>query len=256
MSHARTPLVRLGVIALASGATLGAAAATAGAATPGSSGNSGDNAVPASLAGIKAKAATDITERVTSLNAAIGKVDGAKGLGASQATLASYLGNDIAPLQQLDQTIQGDSTVQQASHDFGTIFSDYRVYRLVLPAAWIAADADHATTTAIPNLTADAAKAQARVTPANQATVQPLLDDLNGRISTATNATDGLAATVLAFTPAQWDADNALLDASKTSGQAATAALQKGRADVKQIVQDLQSDHAAAAAATTTTTAG
>ena len=75
----------------------------------------------------------------------------------------SYLGADIAPLQQLNQTIQGDTTVQQAAHDFGTIFSDYRVYALVLPAARIAADADRATTTAIPNLTADAAKAQAHV---------------------------------------------------------------------------------------------
>ncbi len=53
---------------------------------------------------------------------------------------------------------------------------------------------------------------------------------------------------MLAFTPAQWNADNALLDASRSSDQAATGALQKGRADVKQIVQDLQSaDHAAAA---------
>jgi hypothetical protein len=250
MPHA---LVRLGAIALASGATLGALAGTAGAAAPGSSGNSDPNTVPVTLAGIKAKAATDITERVTSLNAAISKVNAAKGLGASQATLVSYLGTDIAPLQQLNQTIQADSTVQQASHDFGTIFSDYRVYRLVLPAAWIAADADHATTTAIPNLTADAAKAQARVTPANEATVQPLINDLNGRISTATNATNGLAATVLAFTPAQWDANNALLDASRASSRSATGALQRGRADVTQIVQDLKNDHAAAA---TTTTAG
>ena len=54
----------------------------------------------------------------------------------------SYLGADIAPLQQLNQTIQGDTTVQQAAHDFGTIFSDYRVYALVLPAARIAAAAD------------------------------------------------------------------------------------------------------------------
>jgi hypothetical protein len=229
-------------------------AGTAGAATPGSSGTSAANAVPASLAGIKAKAATDITERVASLNAAIGKVDAAKGLGASQATLVSYLGTDIAPLQQLNQTIQGDSTVQQASHDFGTIFRDYRVYRLVLPAALIAADANHATTTVIPNLTADAATAQARVTPANQVTVQPLINDLNGQISTATNATNGLAATVLAFTPAQWDADNALLDGSTSSNRDATGALQKGRADVKQIVQDLKSAHAAGAAAATTTT--
>jgi hypothetical protein len=252
MSHARTRLTRLGAVALASGATLGAVAGTAGAATPGSSGNNGASAV-ATLAGIKAKAAADITDRVNDLNAAIAKVNAAKGLGASQATLVSYLGTDIAPLQQLNQTIQGDGTLQQAAHDFGTIFSGYRVYRLVLPSVHVAADADHATTTAIPNLTADASKAQAKVSPANQATLQPLIDDLNGQISTATNATNGLAATVLAFTPAQWNANNALLTAPASSDQTTTGALEKGRADVKQIVQDLKVDHAAATSTTTTT---
>jgi hypothetical protein len=257
----RTHLIRLGAVATAAlaaaataGATAGAAAGAgtgAGAAT--SSGNSGGNGVPTSLAGIKAQAATDITDRVNDLHGAITKVDAAEGLGPSQATLVSYLATDIAPLQQLNQTIQADSTVQQAAHDFGTIFSDYRVYVLVLPAARMAADADHATTTAIPKLTAGAAKAQSRVTPANQATLQPLIDDLNGQISTATNATNGLAATVLAFTPPQWNTNNALLAASKASDQATAGALQKGRADVKQIVQDLRaSSHAASSTPTTT----
>jgi hypothetical protein len=254
MSHARIRFARLGAIALASGATLGAVAGTAGATTPGSSGNSGASAVPPTLAAIKAKAAADITDRVNDLNGAIARVNAAKGLGASQATLVSYLGTDIAPLQQLNQTIQGDGTLQQAAHDFGTIFSGYRVYRLVLPAARIAAGADHVTTSAIPNLTADASKAQSRVNPANQATVHPLIDDLNGQISTATNATNGLAATVLAFTPAQWNATTALLAASRSSDQSAAGALEKGQADVKQIVQDLKADHAAATS--TTTTAG
>jgi hypothetical protein len=230
----RTHRIRLGTVVLASGATLMAGAA-AGAATP-----SGTNAAPTTLAGIQAKAATDVGDRVNALNAAIGRVNGAKGLGASQAGLASYLGADIAPLQQLNTTVQGDTTVQQAAHDFGTIFSGYRVYVLVLPAARIAAGADRATTTAIPNLATDATKAQSRVTPANQAVLQPLISDLDGQIGTATNASNGLAATVLAFTPAQWNANHDLLAASRSALQAASAALAKGRADVKQIVQDLQ----------------
>jgi hypothetical protein len=246
MPHARSQLIRLGAIALASGAGLGVVAGMAGAATPGSSGNGGASAVPATLAGIKAEAAMDITDRVNDLNAAIARVNAATSLGATQASLASYLGADIAPLQQLNQTIQADGTTQQAAHDFGTIFSGYRVYRLVLPAARLAADADHATTSAIPGLTADAAKAQARLNPSNQATLQPLIDDLNTQVAGATNATNGLATTVLAFTPAQWNADSALLNASKASDQTATGALDKGRADVKQIVQALKAAHAAA----------
>jgi len=247
----RTHLIRLGVSAIAAIAAVGAVGAGAGAAAT-ASGNSGSSAVPATLAAVKAKAATDITDRVNALNGAIAKVNATTGLGSGQATLVAYLGRDISPLQQLNQTIQADGTVQQAAHDFGTIYSDYRVYVLVLPASRIAADADHATTTAIPKLTADAAKAQAHVTPANQVTLQPLIDDLNGQISTATSATSGLAATILAFTPAQWNANNALLGASRSSDQPATGALQKGRSDVKQIVQDLR--HSPPVTTTTPTT--
>jgi hypothetical protein len=242
MTRPCTHLIRV-VVALASGATLGTVAlgsAGAGAASPGSAGNSGANAMPATLSGIKAKAATDVTDRVNALNAAITKVNAAKGLGSGQSTLASYLGTDGAPLQQVNQTIQGDTTVAQAAKDFGTIFSDYRVYVLVLPASRIAAEADGATTTAIPALSSDATKAQARLNAGNQAELQPLIDDLNSQISTATNATNGLAATVLASTPAQWNDNHGLLGPSKTSVQAAIGALEKGRSDVRQIVQDLR----------------
>ncbi len=153
MSSARTTLIRFGAATLAAGAALGGAGTAAGAAiAAGSTGNSGPTgtggsaAVPATLAGIKAKAATDITDRVNDLNAAISKVNAAKGLGTGQSTIAAYLGTDVSPLQQLNTTIQGDTTVKQAAHDFSTIFTDYRVYVLVLPAARIAAAADHATT--------------------------------------------------------------------------------------------------------------
>jgi hypothetical protein len=242
MTRARTHLIRLGAVALASGATLGTVAATGAGATtaPGSAGNSGTNAVPTTLAGIKAKAASDVTDRVNALSDAIAKVNGAKGLGSGQSTLAAYLGTDVMPLQQLDQTIQGDATLAQAAKDFGTIFSGYRVYALVLPAARIVADADRATTTAIPALSADATKAQARVNPANQSELQPLIDDLNSQIGATTTATNGLAGTVLAYTPAQWNANHGLLGPSRSSGQTAVGALTKARSDVRQIVQDLR----------------
>ena len=215
---------------------MGVGAGAGAATTPTSAGN----AVPTTLAGIKAKAATDITDRVNALDGAIAKVNGAKELGAGQGTLVSYLSTDIVPLQQLNQKIQGDTADAQAAQDFGSIFTGYRVYVLVLPAARITGDTDGATTTAIPNLTSDAAKAQARVNPGNQAQLQPLIDDLNSQIGTATNATNGLAATVLAFTPAQWNANHDLLAASRSSDQAAIGALERGRSDVRQIVQELQ----------------
>jgi hypothetical protein len=250
-------LIRLGAVALASGATLGVAiggavgavamggvvgGAVSAAAASGMDAGAGavagattaspvGLAVPTTLAGIKA--------------GAIAKVNGAREIGAGQEILVSYLGTDRSPLQQLNQKIQGDTAVAQAAQDSRSIFNGYRVYLLVLPASRIAADADRATT-AIPNLTSYAAKAQSHVTPGNRTQLQPLVDDLDNQIAGATNATHGLAATVLAFTPAQWNADSELLAASRSSAQAAIGALEKGRSDVRQIVLDLKGSATAA----------
>jgi hypothetical protein len=255
MSSARTHLIRLGAAALASAGILGTASGVAGAATSSgsagsanSSGNSGSRAVPATLDGIKTKANTDITNRVNDLNAAVAKVNAAKGLGSGQATLVTYLSTDISPLPQLNQKIQGDATVRQAAEDFSTLFTGYRVYVLVLPASRIAADADRATNTAIPKLTADFSKAQGLVNPQNQGQLQPLIDDLNNQISVAMNATNDLAATVLADTPVQWNANSDLLSPSKSAAQTADAALKKGWSDVAQIRQLLMGTAAAGTA--------
>lgn len=241
MARAHTHLVRLSASSLMSAATLGAVAASAGSAAPvsGASGNSGSTVVPATLAGIKAKASADINDRINDLDKAVTRVNATQGLGSGQPTLDSYLGTDIAPLQQLNQKIQSDTSVAQATNDFSTIFGGFRVYLLVLPVAWIAADVDHATGTAIPTLTAASARAQAHVNPTDQVELQPLINDLNGQIAAATNATNGLAGNVLAFTPAQWNANHDLLSSSKSSQQSAHTALTQGRSDVRQIAADL-----------------
>jgi len=259
---APTTLIRLGAAALATAATLGLAAGVAGAAslgaagsaTSGNTGNSGSSATLNTLSGIKARANTDITSRVDDLNRAIAKVNSAKGLGSGQPTLVAYLGTDIAPLQQLDQKIQGDSTVKVAAQDFSTIFSNYRVYRLVLPAARIAGDAERATDTAIPALTTFSASAQSHVNARNQTVLQPLINDLNSQISTASNASNGLAGTVLAFTPMQWDANHNLLSPAKSSDEATDTALDKARVDAQQIKLVLRRDPVAGTVGTTATT--
>jgi hypothetical protein len=259
-SRARRQLVRLGAITIASTAGLGIAAAgvtgVAGAAgAAGSSGGSsaGSSATPATLSGIQAKASAAITQRVNSLNAAIAKVNAAKGLGSGQSTLASYLGADIAPLQQLNTKIQGDTSITQARQDFSTIFSGYRVYLLVLPAARLAGDADRISATVIPKLTADSSKAQAHENASNQGQLQPLIADLNTQITAATNSTNGLAGTVLGYTAAEWDANSALLSTAKSDDQSAQAAVKQARADLVQIAQILRSGTVAGASAGSST---
>jgi hypothetical protein len=250
MSNASTRLIRLGSAALASAVVLGAAASTAGATrfsgNTGNSGiisdtgNSGSSATPQTLSAIKAKAQADVTHRVNALNAAIAEVNAASGLGSDQGALVAYLKTDIAPLQQLNDTIQADTSVKQAEKDFSSVLSNYRVYVLVLPAATLASEADRATITAIPNLTKASSQALSLENPRNQAEVQPVVNDLNGQISTASTATSGLASTVLALTPTQWNANHNLLSGPKSAAHTAVSALQKSRSDVAQILSDLK----------------
>jgi hypothetical protein len=244
MGTVQTHLIRVGALAVASATALGTAAGVAGAAAAMSTGNTGNNgqsaAAPADLSGLKAKAAQDVNKRVDALNSAIDKVNAAKGLGSGQATLVTYLGTDITPLQQLNAKIQNDTTYKQALPDFRDIFSNFRVYVLVLPAAVVAGDSFHATDTVIPNLTAESTKAQARVNDRNRGVLQPLINDLNNQIATATSANNALAATVLAFTPAQWNANHDVLSLAKGQDQTSDAAIQKGRSDVQDIVQVLR----------------
>jgi hypothetical protein len=244
MARSCTDLIRLSSAALASAAALVAlGGAGASAQTSGSTGNSGGSyraeAIPATLAGIKAKASTDITDRLNDLHAAIGRVNGDAGLGSGQSVLSSYLNADLGPLQQLDQTIEADTTVAQAAKDVSNIFSEFRVYALVLPAARIATDADHATATVIPSLTGDASWAQSHVNSTNQDTLQPLIANLDSQLTAATGAANGLAANVVAFTPAQWNANHDLLASSRSAQQTMHEALQEARSDVHQIAADL-----------------
>ncbi|HMK63502.1 MAG TPA: hypothetical protein VK386_07770, partial [Acidimicrobiales bacterium] len=185
--------------------------------------NPSDSSTPPSLAQVQAKAAAEITKRVDSLDAAVSKVNAHSALGADAATLDAYLQQDITPLQNLGDTIAADTTVGQARADFRQIFTDYRVYVLVLPAARQAARADAITVTALPKLTSVSVRAQQFVDAQNQATLEPMIDSLNDDVSGAQSASSGVAATVLGYTPSQWNADHSLLSSTKASLQTAVA---------------------------------
>jgi len=221
-----------GGAALASIALLGAAGAStitpAGAATP------------ASLTTVQQKAAAAISLRITDLNTATTTVHNTPNLGSGAGALAAYLQADIAPLQALGQKIAGDTSVKQAEADASTIYSNFRVLALVLPGAKVAGAADEISLTFVPVLTADSAKAQARVNPSNQGIVQPLINDLNSQLSAASGSTSALANTVESYTAAQWNANHNVLSSAHTSVGNANADLSKARTDLMEIRADLK----------------
>jgi hypothetical protein len=223
--------LRMGAVALTSATLLGIGATAAfGASTAGT---------PPSLSTVQSNAATAITLRVNDLNAAISKVRSASKLGSAAATLENDLQSDVAPLQQLGQQIAADTTVAAARTAAATIFTNFRVLALVLPAARVAAYCTGMLNGPVASLTADATKAATYVTPANQATLTPLIADLNSQLSAATGELTAVPATVLAFTPAQWNANHAVLSSARQSAQRAAGALTAARSDLAKIRADL-----------------
>jgi hypothetical protein len=187
------------------------------------------------LATIQSKAAAAVTTRVNDLNAAVGKVNADTKLGSDASSLVTYLQKDIPGLQQLGQKIAGDTTASEAGTDAATIFTDYRVLALAIPAARLAAASDQIGTNAIPKLNAASTKAAGYENSTNQSTLAPLLADLHTQISSATSSVSGVAATVLGYTPAQWNANRNLLAASKSSVSSARTAVKKAVSDLQQI---------------------
>ena len=138
-----------------------------------------------------------------------------------------------------------------ARADYLEIFTDYRVFALVLPAARLAASSDSIDNAVLPKLSAISAQAATHVNPITEATLDPLISNLNSEISAASTATIGVASTVLAYVPSQWNANHDLLTSARSSVGSAVADVKQARSDVKQIIAYLKASHPAVPSTTT-----
>ena len=217
--------------------------ATTSASTPGSPGsgpaaNAGANQ-SATLAKIQAAAKAAIDQRLTSLNQVITVLNGTTWLGSDQATLVGKAQSDISGLTALEATIQADTTVQQAKTDFQTIFTGFRVYALVVPVDRMVVAADGITNSVVPKLTA----LETKWAGLNDQSIAALLSDMTAQTQAANTAVSGLAATLEGYSPAQWNADHALLSGPRSTLATARHDLEKARQDATQIVAILRSEH-------------
>jgi hypothetical protein len=199
----------------------------------------------ARLAAIKARAAAAIAARVSSLNTTIPSVTANTVItAADKAALLTTLNSDLNGLTALGAKIAADTTVAEASTDYQDIFLTYRVYALALPQVRYAEAADDITGTVLPRLNdADTTLAGLltgvdadKDTPA----VKAAMSDLGRQIAAATTATTGLSATVLAYTPAQYDANHALLHGPRQTLAGALKDVAKARTDIVTVLADLQ----------------
>ena len=119
------------------------------------------------------------------------------------------------------------------------IFSDYRVYALVLPVGHMVRAVDVVDNLIAPALNQAAGMFETAITTRGLTSLQPTLDDMKAQLATAAQATSGLAARLEALTPAQWNASHEVLSSPRSSLDAARDALRKARQDGNTILAGL-----------------
>jgi len=150
----------------------------------------------------KAYAAALILERLNSLQFAIKKVQGDGFLGSDGTTLVSEMEAYITGLQALGTTIAGETTVAEVEASTQLIFSEFRVYRLMLPVAGDVIVVDNAVNVKLPALASSISLLQGAENSSNQAFLAPLIANMQSQSGIITGATGGLSAELLSYTPA------------------------------------------------------
>ena len=206
---------------------LGVTAGTAGAAEVG-------------LPAIKAAAHQAIVARVGALNTAIGVVDQSSFMGADQATLVNGMHTDITGLTQLDQTIQADTTVATAKADAQKVFTEFRIYALVLPVVHMVRASDLVTAKLVPDFNTVETKLQAAITKQDEPNLEHFLDDMKTKVGAAQQAVSPLPAQLEALTPVSYNANHAVLQPARETLETARTDLRAAREDAHDIVAGLK----------------
>jgi len=188
------------------------------------------------LAGIQQAAEAAINARVKTLTTAVADL-GKVPPGCDVSALVSTAQADITKLQALEAKIQADTTFQDAKDDAQTIFTDFRVYALVVPVDEMVV-ATCRTTDAANKVNALVQKLQGVSDP----NIAALVTDMGNQAQAALAAVNGLASTLEGYTPSDWNSDHNLLKGARQSLRTARQDLEKARVDGHKILEILHHD--------------
>ena len=182
----------------------------------------------------------EIDRRLATITKLQGRVAAAKGLtDADRATLQSQLADDASGLTALRATIDGETNVTALRADLKQIVTSFRVYVLMAPktAEVIAADTELA---AVTRLGIVESKLQARIDLDKAAgkdvtKAQRDLDAMQTKVARVSPLVQGIPASVLPLTPAQYNAGTArpILASARTSLRTGRRLLAGARADAR-----------------------
>ena len=138
------------------------------------------------LAEVQAQAAAAISIRLSALQAAIKTVQSDTFLGSDATTLVNDMQSDITGLGALGTKIAADTTVAQAIADADMIFTEFRVYYVMLPVVRDVTKIDHIVNVDVPALSKDVTTLQGEENSSNQPFIGPLISGMQSEIQVAT----------------------------------------------------------------------
>lgn len=195
---------------------------------------------------IKTAGAQEITNRINSLNKVEPKISTFKNVSASdQAYLTSEVNGEISGLTALKTKLAGDQTLSSALSDAESIYTDYRVYAIVLPKIKIVRiTADQQATEA--QLSTSATSLQAKITADSKkgddvTTLQDDLNDMTAQINSAEQISSPMQQKVLPLLPSDYNSNHNVLSGDFSQLKTAQSDLQNARKDAKNIEAGLKS---------------
>jgi hypothetical protein len=195
----------------------------------------------ATLTQIQQLADRAIDNRTRALDGAIQKVDDNTYLtDAHQSTISATLQGDLDGLNDLAGQIDAATTAAKARALYHSIFTDYRVYAVVLPQSFYAAAADGLEDAALPKLEDGYTRLAAAVDKSGDSDLKAILAQMRASLDTATGLLNGLADEALAVSPSDFNADHTVLGDIRGTLRDATNAVRDARQDAREILDGLR----------------
>ncbi|MCS0499792.1 hypothetical protein [Protaetiibacter mangrovi] len=182
-----------------------------------------------------------IERRLTALDAAELRLGNAQSLDEGhRSSLEATITDTRSGLESLRSELDGAPDAASARDDYRSIFSDYRVYAVVLPQSYVVAGADRAEAVTIPRLQAAAEALEAAIDAQGRDDLADDLADLRSEIQKAQDDLDGLADRALAVAVDDFDADPAVMQDITLTARDAVLSLRSAVVDARTLADELR----------------
>lgn len=200
----------------------------------------------AELARLKPKADAEIGRRITTLNGLVAIVNAAPHISAADKTnLAGQINPEVIALPALKTKIDADTDLATLKADVQSIYTEFRVYALLVPKVHLVRVADRLSD-ASAKLTTYADTLQSHIDKAKTAgknitAVTSTMTDMRNQIASANTDFTAAVNDLISITPTQYNANKSVVTTDRDTLNGGREAAGKALADGKQIRNDLKS---------------